>query len=347
MFTRRLFICSAAFTVLFTGAVSNSFAQTRETETVLNSTAVLDEVMRTPGKQIPQSLLEKAEGIVIIPNMIKGGFVIGARHGHGVALIRNESGGWNAPRFLQMTGGSVGFQAGVQSTDIILVFMTKKSVQGLLQRKFTIGADAAAAAGPVGRQVAAATDERFQAEILSYARSRGLFAGVSLDGSAIRIDPAAEAAYYHASPNGTAAALPQPAADLISKVMQYSGEAEPVSEVPATAIPKRGSTPVGPADQKRDLLAEEVIKLSKLLPPEWQMYLAFPAQVFNNGEHPPVEQLKELESRFQKVEMNQKYQPLSEKPEFKNTHRLLKEYIAALAPKSADATLQLPPVPLD
>ena len=343
MTTHRFFLSAALIATVFTCSASRLAAQTREIETVLNSAAVLDEVMQTPGRKIPESLLAKAEGIVIIPNMIKGGFVIGARHGHGVALVRNESRGWDAPRFLQMTGGSIGFQVGVQSTDIILVFMTKNSVRGLLSGKFTIGVDAAAAAGPVGRQLAAATDERLQAEILSYARSRGLFAGVSLDGSAIRLSPAAEAAYYRAAPVGDGNVLPPSAVTLIEKVMQYSGDAVavPAESGPAFSPPKR----INGTEATREQLAAAGVKLAKILPPDWQKYLAFPAQVFTGDQHPPVERLQELLGRFDKIAANPQYRSLSQKAEFRQAYNLIKEYIAKLTATPATDTLQLPPAP--
>ncbi len=362
---RRLI--SAAVAALTVIAFHNSLhAQTREINTVNNAAAVMDEVMRTPGKKIPQGLLSKADAVVIIPNMIKGGFVIGARHGHGVALIRNAAGGWDAPRFVQMTGGSVGFQAGVQSTDVVLLFMTRKSVQGLLSGKFTIGADAAAAAGPVGRQLAAATDERLSAEILSYARSRGLFAGVSLDGSAIRIDPRADGMYYRAGPDGKPAPLPPSAVALINKVNEYSGALAAANPAPAgTPIPARNPGPNfpqpgntlpapipiparNPRNIKRQELVAAEVKLSRILPGDWQAYLAFPAEVFTQGAHPPVQRLEVLLARFDKIAKNPQYRALAEKSEFQQTHRLLREYIATFATQPAPTEkLQLPPAPAD
>ena len=152
--------------------------QGREEELVRGSIAVLNENMAIPAQAIPQRMLSDAEGVAIIPKVIKGGFVIGARHGRGTLLVRDQNKGWHAPVFVTLTGGSIGWQVGVQSTDVILVFKTRKSIEGILSQKFTLGVDAAAAAGPVGRQASAATDAQFKAEIYSYARSRGLFLGV-------------------------------------------------------------------------------------------------------------------------------------------------------------------------
>jgi SH3 domain-containing YSC84-like protein 1 len=162
--------------------------------------------------------------------VLKGGFVVGVRHGRGVALVRDEQGAWRPPVFVSLTGGSIGWQAGLQATDVILVFRTSKSVQGLLNGKFTIGADAAAAAGPVGRQASAATDAQLRAEILSYSRSRGLFAGVSLDGSMLQIDQATTQAYYQLGsliPNAAGwpnpATLPSSAVQLLDAVARHTG----------------------------------------------------------------------------------------------------------------------------
>ena len=172
-------------------------AQYRETVIVDDSRDVLNEIMAIPASGIPASLLANAQGIVIIPDLVKGGFVVGVRHGRGIVMVRDERGFWRPPSFVTLTGGSVGWQIGLQVTDIVLVFKTRSSVQGLLRGKFTLGADAAAAAGPVGREAAAATDAQLLAEIFTWSRSRGLFAGVSLDGSVLQIDQPANAAFYN------------------------------------------------------------------------------------------------------------------------------------------------------
>ena len=168
----------------------------REAAVVDSSTEVLGQIMSIPGRSIPASLLGKAEGVVIVPGMIKGGFIVGVRHGRGVIVTRDEAGKWKPPMFVDITGASVGWQAGIQGTDLVLVFRTKNSLQNLMRGKFTIGANASAAAGPVGREAQAATDAAFKAEILSYSRSRGLFAGVALDGAVLSVDQAATNAYY-------------------------------------------------------------------------------------------------------------------------------------------------------
>lgn len=160
------------------------------------ATRVLRDIMQAPDKSIPRDLLRDAYAIAVIPNVLKVGFVFGGRHGDGVISVKSPDGTWSNPVFISLTGGSVGFQAGVSSTDVVLVFRTRRGVDGIVNGKFTIGADAHAAAGPVGRNLNASTDAAMQAEIYSYSRSRGLFAGVSLDGAALRIDDDADAAIY-------------------------------------------------------------------------------------------------------------------------------------------------------
>ena len=161
-----------------------------------NAVRVLNEIMEAPDKSIPTDLLKQARAIAVIPDLLKVGFVFGGRRGEGLISVKGPDGTWSNPSFITMTGGSVGFQAGASSTDVILVFRTQRGVDSIVNGKFTLGADAAAAAGPVGRTAQASTDSDFKAEIYSYSRSRGLFAGVALDGSALRIDYDANEAIY-------------------------------------------------------------------------------------------------------------------------------------------------------
>jgi lipid-binding SYLF domain-containing protein len=172
-----------------------SFAD-EEAIRVVIATRVFDETTSVPGKGIPPEVLEDAHGIAVIPDVIKVGFIAGGRHGRGVLAVRDEEDKWSLPILVAITGGSFGLQAGAQSIDLILVFRTKKSVENLTRGKFTIGLDAAVAAGPVGKRGEAATDARFKAEIYSYSKTRGLFAGLSLDGSAIHFDEDANEAFY-------------------------------------------------------------------------------------------------------------------------------------------------------
>jgi lipid-binding SYLF domain-containing protein len=166
-------------------------------ERLKNAAAVLSEVERTPEKSIPQSLLNDARCVVIVPDLVKGAFIVGAEHGKGFVMCRKENGpGWSAPAALTIEGGSVGFQIGGSATDLVMLVMSQNGMNKLLSDKFTIGADASAAAGPVGRTAAAATDLELHAEILTYSRARGAFAGISLNGNVVRPDHKADEELY-------------------------------------------------------------------------------------------------------------------------------------------------------
>ena len=148
---------------------------------------VFKEIMATPDKAVPSTVLDKAYCVAVFPQVLKAGFVVGGRGGRGVASCRTKS-GWSAPAFFSMKGGSFGLQIGAQSTDFVLLFMNEAGMKSLLKSKFEIGGDATAAAGPVGRQAGAGTDLRLDAQILSYSRSKGLFAGLELKGTVISLD---------------------------------------------------------------------------------------------------------------------------------------------------------------
>lgn len=171
-------------------------AQAREEGRVLIASQVLEDLRGVRDQGIPDRLLERAYGIAIIPDLTKLAFFAGGRRGHGVLVVRDKQGRFTNPVFITMTGGSFGWQWGVQLTDIVLVFTTPKGIEGINGGKVTLGADASVAAGPVGRQASAATDAAFKAEIYSYSRSRGAFAGLAIDGTVITIDDKADAAFY-------------------------------------------------------------------------------------------------------------------------------------------------------
>jgi len=162
------------------------------------ASTVFTEIMNTPDKGIPTDLLGKAKCVAVFPNVLKAGFVVGGRGGRGVASCRTAS-GWSAPAYFNLGGGSIGLQIGVQSTDFVLLVMNDKGMNSLLGDKFTVGGDASAAAGPVGRQAGAATDAKLNAEILSYSRSKGLFAGLELQGAVISPDKDDNKEVYGAS----------------------------------------------------------------------------------------------------------------------------------------------------
>ena len=186
---------------------------------------VFKEIMDTPDRGIPQDLLQSAKCIAIIPGDVKFALVFGGSYGRGVASCR-ISHGWSAPMFVAIEGGSVGYQIGGSSTDLIMLFMNEHALHSLLSDKFKLGADASVAAGPVGRKAAASTDLKLNAEILSYSRSKGIFAGVSLDGAVVQADKSGDQAAYgdnvdrHEILNGKVP-VPESAMDLIQELRDY------------------------------------------------------------------------------------------------------------------------------
>jgi len=173
-----------------------SMAAGEETKRVESATEVLSKIMEIPESAIPPALLANAQGIAVIPGVIKVGFVVGGQYGRGVLTVRGKGGAWSDPVFITLMSGSVGWQIGAESTDFVLVFKTPRSIEGIMKGKYTLGADAAVAAGPVGRLAKASTDIELKAEIYSYSRSRGLFAGISLEGSSLQVDDKGNAAFY-------------------------------------------------------------------------------------------------------------------------------------------------------
>lgn len=168
-----------------------------EDELISESIQVLDALATTPDDGIPAYILERAEAIVVIPTLVRGGFVVGAEHGKGIMSVRDrDTKQWNGPSFVIMTGGSIGWQIGVQSVDLVLVVTNRDGVDDLLKSEFTLGANASVAAGPVGRSAEAATDARAAAKILAYSRAKGLFAGATIDGSSLRADADANERFY-------------------------------------------------------------------------------------------------------------------------------------------------------
>lgn len=222
------------FLVLLGGLNSSSFwAEVRdqksisdEEDRIYSAIEVIEEMVKIPEEGIPEALLSKAYGIAIIPKVIKAAWVIGGRYGKGVLLVRKTTGEWSQPCFIRIAGGSVGWQIGVQSADIILVFKRRKSVDSITEGKITLGADASIAAGPVGRRAEASTDIELEAEIYSYSKSRGLFAGVSIEGAAIQIDEEANSNFYkrdYVSPQdilyGKRRLMAPPIAEKLRKVL--------------------------------------------------------------------------------------------------------------------------------
>ena len=330
----------ATLFVLLAGLVPapSLWAQSQQEATVEEAARVLTEIMAIPANQIPQALLANAQGLAIVPNIVKGGFVVGVRYGKGVVVVRDATGVWRPPTFVTLTGGSLGWQAGIQASDLILVFKTQKSVQGLMNGKFTIGADASAAAGPVGRQAAAATDAQLRAEILSYSRSRGLFAGVALDGTAIQVDGGANQVFYGNTgftPAGAAlspnAQLPQSAVRLMNTIVQYTSGAAPqqVAQMP-------GAMPAGPAaaapPSVPDLgaiqteLAKQSQQLLAMLDDNWKRFLALPQEIVTGKGQVSSATLTDVINRYEAVVRDPQYQALTQRSEFRTTLELLRRY---------------------
>lgn len=198
-------------------------AATREEKRVADASDVLDQLLRIPEQAIPPALLSRAYAVAVIPNVVKIGFGVGARHGKGIIVIRQDDDSWSNPAFIRLTGGSIGWQIGAQSTDIILVFKTRRGVEGISNGKVTLGADASIAAGPVGRHTGVSTDIAFKAEVVSYSRSRGLFAGIALEGAGVTMDRKANAAFYNSTsmtPEKIFASSPNIAPDLANNFVQ-------------------------------------------------------------------------------------------------------------------------------
>ncbi|MHB8502678.1 MAG: lipid-binding SYLF domain-containing protein [Candidatus Acidiferrales bacterium] len=191
---------------------------------------VLKEIMNTPDQGIPQELLESAKCIAIIPGEVKFAFIFGGSYGRGLATCRTGH-GWSAPMFLAINGGSVGYQIGGSSTDIVMLFMNDRALQSLLSDKFKLGADASVAAGPVGRHASASTDLKLNAEILSYSRAKGVFAGVSLDGAVVQADKSGDEAMYGHNVNrheilDGKVAVPASARPLLHEISVYVHKAK-------------------------------------------------------------------------------------------------------------------------
>jgi lipid-binding SYLF domain-containing protein len=257
MLTRsNLFATRLAVLLLSCAMTAGAVAGERQEARLLTSTQVLSELMQMPEQNIPTWLMERAYAVAVIPSVIKVGLGIGGRRGKGVLVVRKDNGGWSNPIFINLTGGSFGFQVGVQSADIVLVFTSKQSIEGIVGGKVTLGADASVAAGPVGRQSSAATDIGLTAQVYSYSRASGLFAGVALDGSAITIDSSSNESFYKkpgilASEiiRADAPAAPVPADQFIAAVQSSSSghtPAAPAATTPPPAAPSEA--PASTAD---------------------------------------------------------------------------------------------------
>jgi len=224
---RFLFVASLAFLVTLTAVASDREDDVNRTH---KAAQVFKAIMDTPDQGIPQNLLESAKCIAIIPGDVKFAFIFGGSYGRGLATCRTGH-GWSAPMFVAIDGGSVGYQIGGSSTDLVMLFMNDHALQSLMSDKFKLGADASVAAGPVGRSAAAGTDLKLNAEILSYSRSKGVFVGVSLDGAVMQADKSGDKAMYgddvdrHEILRGKVA-VPASARSLLREIDGYAQEAK-------------------------------------------------------------------------------------------------------------------------
>jgi lipid-binding SYLF domain-containing protein len=227
MLKRFLLVASLAFLVTLTAGASDREDDVNRTH---KAALVFKAIMDTPDQGIPQNLLESAKCIAIIPGDVKFAFIFGGSYGRGLATCRTGH-GWSAPMFVAIDGGSVGYQIGGSSTDLIMLFMNDRALQSLMSDKFKLGADASVAAGPVGRSATAGTDLKLNAEILSYSRSKGVFVGVSLDGAVMKADKSGDKAMYgdgvdrHEIIDGKIA-VPASARSLLQELHAYVQEAK-------------------------------------------------------------------------------------------------------------------------
>lgn len=239
-----LVICLAA--ALF----SPAYADNREEQRVADAADVLDQLLRIPEKTIPPALLSRAYAVAVIPDVVKVGFGVGARRGKGVIVVRQDDNSWSNPAFITLTGGSIGWQIGAQSTDVILVFKSRQGVDDIANGKLTLGADAAIAAGPVGRHTEVATDWRFEAEVISYSRSRGLFAGIALEGAGVAMDRKANASFYgtaNMTPEQIFNSSPNIAPNIANKFVQVlTAQTRRLPTQPGMQV---GTTPTNTADE--------------------------------------------------------------------------------------------------
>jgi lipid-binding SYLF domain-containing protein len=233
-------------------AKDSSDRRSDDLDRLKNAGEILDDIMGAPDSGIPDEIISRADCLAIVPSLKKGGFIVGGSYGKGVATCRLAS-GWSAPVFFRMEGGSVGFQIGAQEVDLIMVIMNSKGMTAMLHNKAKLGADVSAAAGPVGRHAEGMTDWKLRAQVLTYSRARGLFAGVSLEGSSIRQDNDDTRAFYgRMVPYSTSLsgniATPSDSQALLAPVAKYAGGGtEKPAEVKTEATPPPATTTSQPA----------------------------------------------------------------------------------------------------
>jgi lipid-binding SYLF domain-containing protein len=245
--------------LLLSWSAPAALADSKTDERLVEARQVFETFVDIKEQAIPSWLLQRAYGIVVIPHVVKAALIVGGRGGKGVFAVRRPDGTWTDPVFVTLGGANIGFQWGVQATDLVLVLMSRASVEGMADGKVTLGADASVAAGPLGRTAAATTDTNFNAQVLSYSRSEGVFAGVALDGSVLAIDDRANETAYGISGilpsqilDGTAGTPPPAAVEFTTAVTRATGAPTSVPSVgagPAPASPAPASTSPAPTGE--------------------------------------------------------------------------------------------------
>ncbi len=332
-----------------------------EAGVVNEAASVLYELAAGTATQIPENLLASAEGVAIVPHFIQGAFVIGIAGGRGVFLTRDANRQWQAPEFITIGGGSIGWQAGVQSIDLVLVFRSPRSVTSIRQGRLTLGVNATAAAGPIGRFASAGTDSTAQAEIFTYSRSRGLFAGISLSGASLQIDVPATQRFYQTLGGGPGV-VPPSAISLVDALNRFSGTVPPVSpssfidsgnplQSTTPAPVAAASSPSGRGDFVPPMIAVSPETLAALersvstllakVDAQWQAFLALPA-TWRGATQLPSGEVHATLVRYERVATNPDFAALRSVAEFEQALSLLRQ----LASETAKTyQLRLPPPP--
>lgn len=333
--------------VLFTAARAQGqlFAPpTAPNQIVVDATNVVAQSVAMQGG-LPQRMLTDAQAVAIVPNTVRGAFVVGAQFGRGVMLVRGPGGAWEAPRMINITGGSLGYQIGVQSTDLILIFRTPQSVANVMRGTLKVGVDASVAAGPVGREASAATDLQMKAEILSYSRTRGAFVGASIAGSSIQLDRQADALYYQ--PPGT---VPASATQLVQLLTTLSSGAPTVALPPAQPLqPVVAVAPIAVPQAPSEIeLAKEQLdvssrQLAAALDDQWKQYLALPAELYMPNHMPSIQEIEQAIKHYEFVAQQPQYASLTNQPAFQATLKGL--WRMAELQQGGQQRLQLPPPP--
>lgn len=319
-----------------------------ESGVVNEAAVVLQELTAGNAERIPERLLAEAYAIVIVPHYLRGAFVVGVSGGRGVVVTRDANGRWLAPEFITIGGGSLGWQIGVQATDLVLIIRTPRSLDNLRQGKLTLGADASVAAGPLGRYASASTDARMQAEILTYSRSRGLFAGVSLSGAVLQSDMRATQSYYQMGP-GSPGIVPPSAHGLINALARFTAVSGP-----ATGQVLPSASPTDPAfgqrspesaaiDPRARQLAQDVAALQAKVDAQWKQYLALPNS-WLLGQPISSDEVHDILVRYERIETNPQFSALRSQLEFQTALRGLRDLATHVAPTSTRLVLPPPPV---